>query len=346
MTIKTFAAVAAVFGAVASYGADLGRYMLPDADVVAACTGDCVKKGAYTRELEKAVNAEFGAKQEEMLAELAEAMGPDGKKGVQRLMDYIGLLTNGVKRVEYAVSVKANPKRKDCPVAVSLAAEGIVNAEKILKKLAADFPEVCRLDGGALVPAEGLGADGMAKAWVESGILRVIVGNAPEKPAAVSPFPPDSLFGKLLKAVKGTNYGGVRVKNVNGIIRRFESPESVERMAQDPTVGDLVKLGDVGFDASESATAPLLDMSAFMKFDTAETAGNVAEKLIGLKQMALAAIQEGAADVGPEEAELVPFVEKIVKSIKIASAGNEVQVRLQLDARDHVALIKKAAKLK
>ena len=184
MKLKTIAVVAAVLGGAVSYGADVGKYMLPDADIVSVTVSDINKKGAYTKALETAVGECGGL--EGMLKGIAGA-DKDAAKIVDMVTEYIVLVTNGVTRTESAFSAKATPGANGEPdVSVAFAIAGFKNGKKLVEKLAADFPDAVKLANGALVPAVD---PKKAKMWAEGDVLRVVVGKAPEQPAAKSPLP-------------------------------------------------------------------------------------------------------------------------------------------------------------
>lgn len=338
MTMRSLAAVAAMFGAVACNGADLGKYMLPDADVMLVTVGDSTKEGAFSKELGSSVS---GLKVEDLLKGSVE-------KDIAKKSDVEGyalLVTGGVTRVETAISAKAVPGSNGEPeVDVSIAAAGFKNLDKLFKKLAADFPEDIKLEGGVLAPVKQ--DDVPVKAWVEDGVLRIAAGKkaTTSKAAAASPFAADSVFGRLLAKASGNHsYAGLRIKDLVGVVKRFTPADKFEQMKKDDDVSSFLKLGSAGIDIIENETEPLLDIMVALSFDTEETATDIAEKVAGYKQLGLATIKESEDALDKESSEKLT---KLLKGVKIATRGSELCVKISVDARDLGTSIKKAAESK
>ena len=138
MKAKMIAAAAALF-TVVSYGADLGKYMLPDADAVLVSVGDASKKGAYTKEFESVFAGIDPAKSFKVTAA---GIDTESSNKVEKIMSYVDLLTNGVTRIETAISLKATPiEGSPIPqIDISAAVSGLKNLDKLFAKFASDFP--------------------------------------------------------------------------------------------------------------------------------------------------------------------------------------------------------------
>lgn len=341
MTIRSLAAVAAVFGAAACSGADLGRYMLPDADVMLVTVRDATKEGAFEKEFGSSV---AGLKVEDMLQDAISAAEKEGAKKLD-VEGYALLITGGVTRVETAISAKAVLGSNGEPeVDVSIAAAGFKNIDKLFQKLAADFPEEIKLEGGVLSPVKQ--DDVPVKVWVEDGVLRIAAGKkaANSKTAAASPFALDSAFGRLLAKASGNySYAGLRIKDLVDLVKRFTPAEKFEEMKKDEDVSAYLKLRSAGIDLFEDETEPLLDIMVSLKFDTEETATDIAEKIAGFKQLGLATIKESSDAIDKETSEKLT---KLLKGVKIATLGSELRVKISVDARDLGSSIKKAAESK
>ena len=335
MKLKTIAAVAAVLGGAVSYGADVGKYMLPDADIVSVTVSDINKKGAYTKALEAAVGECGGL--EGMLKGIAGA-DKDAAKIVDMVTEYIVLVTNGVTRTESAFSAKATPGANGEPdVSVAFALAGFKNGKKLVEKLAADFPDAVKLANGALVPA--VDAQIKAKMWAEGDVLRVVVGKAPEQPAAKSPLAGDAVFGKLAKKLRGEPYTGLRIKDPVGIAKRFMPAEKFAELAKDEQMTELLKLRNVGWDCSESKTEPECNMTLGLQFDTPETASAAAEKLIGFKQMGLMMLQK-VESTDKDSAESLANAKRLLSSVKVESKGPNAFVKVSVSAKDQIEALK------
>ena len=341
MTMRSLAAVAAVFGAAACNGADLGRYMLPDADVMLVTVRDATKEGAFEKEFGSSVS---GLKVEDMLQEAIADAAKEGAKAPD-VEGYALLVTGGVTRVETAISAKAVPGSNGEPdVDVSIAAAGFKNLDKLFQKLAADFPEEIKLEGGVLSPVKQ--DDVPVKIWVEDGVLRIAAGKKATtvKAKAASTFAPDSAFGRLLAKASGNHsYAGLRIKDLVGVVKRFTPADKFEQMKKDDDVSSFLKLGSAGIDIIENETEPLLDIMVSLKFDTEETATDIAEKIAGYKQLGLATIKESEDALDKESSEKLT---KLLKGVKIATRGSELCVKISVDARDLGTSIKKAAESK
>ena len=335
MTIRSLAAVAAVFGAAACSGADLGRYMLPDADAMLVTVGDSTKEGAFSKEFGSSVS---GLKVEDLLR-------GDVEKGIAKNPDvheYALLVTGGVTRVETAISIRAVPGPNGDPeVDVSIASVGFKNIDRLFQKLAADYPEEVKLEDGVLSTVKQ--DDVPVKSWVEDGVLRIAAGKTAtaSKAAAASPFAPGSAFDRLLAKSSGNySYAGLRIKDLVDLVKRFTPAEKFEKMKKDEDVSSFLKLGSAGIDIIEDETEPLLDIMVSLKFDTEETATDIAEKIAGFKQLGLATIKESSDAIDKETSEKLT---KLLKGVKIATLGSELRVKISVDARDLGSSIKKAA---
>lgn len=331
MKAKMIAAAAALFTAV-SYGADLGKYMLPDADAVLVSVGDDSKKGAYTKEIESAFAGIDPAKS---LKEAMAGMDAEDAKKVEKVLAYVDLLTNGITRSEAALSLKATPAEGSPIPQVDLSAAvfGLKNLDKLFANIAADFPEVVKLEGGALVPAKDCGVK--AKVWAEDGILRIVSGKCTGAAAAAP-----KAFDRLLKRLDGAPYSGLRVKDPVGIAKRFVPAEMFAEMGKDENFAEVLKLRGIGFDCEEDSAEPLLNVSLNLAFDAPETASSASEKLIAFKQMGLMVLAE--ADKSALDKDTLALAKKLLSGVKIAANGPMVRVKAAVDARDQAAQIKKA----
>ena len=341
MTMRSLAALAAVFGAAACNGADLGRYMLPDADVMLVTVRDATKEGAFEKEFGSSVS---GLKAEDLLKDAITNAAKEGAKKPD-VEEYALLVTGGVTRVETAISIKAVPGSNDKPeVDLSMAAAGFKNLDKIFQKLAEDFPEDVKLEDGVLFPVKQ--EDVPVKAWVEDGLLRIAAGKTATtfKAADASPFAPGSVFGRLLAKASGNySYAGLRIKDLVDVVKRFTPAEKFEDMKKDDDVSAYLKLRSAGIDIFENETAPVLDVMVFLKFDTEETATDIGEKIAGYKQLGLATIEESSDAIDKDTSEKLT---RLLKSVKLATLGPELRVQISVDARDLGSSIKKAAESK
>ena len=332
MNIKVFAAVAAMCGVVASHGADLGKYMLPDADVMFASGGDSTRKCPYAKELESAL---AGMDTSKTVKDAFGDMNPEGAAAAEKALAYIDLLTNGVARCESALSLKATPA-EGSPVPqidLSAAVAGLKNLDKLFAKLAADFPKAVKLEGGALVPAEDCGVK--AKAWVEDGVLRVGVGKFGGTAGAMP-----KIFANLLKKASGASYGGFRVKDPVGIAKRFMPAEAFAEMEKDEDLAEVAKLRNVAVDCEEDAVEPLLRLRVVLAFDKPETASTAAEKLIAFKQIGLKAMQQNDGESGLDK-DTAAFAAKTLSAVKIAAEGPVVRVKAAFNAKEQSEFFKK-----
>ena len=338
MLMRSLAAVAAVFGAAACSGADLGRYMLPDADIMLVTVGDSTREGAFSKEFGSSVS---GLRVEDLLKDAVSDAVKEGAKKPD-VEEYALLVTGGVTRVETAISIKAVPGPNDDPdVDLSIAAVGFKNLDKLFQKLAADFPEDVKLEDGVLSSAKQ--EEVPAKVWVEDGVLRIVAGKTAtaSKAAEASPFAPGSAFGRLLAKTSGNySYAGLRIKDLVDLVKRFTPAEKFEKMKKDEDVSAYLKLRSAGIDIFENETEPLLDIMVFLKFDTEETATDVGEKIAGYKQLGLATIEESSDAIDKETSEKLT---KLLKSVKLATLGPELRVKIAVDARDLGSSIKKAS---
>ena len=338
MEFRGIAVAAAVFGVVAAQGADLGKYMLPDADIMAVSVGDDSQKGPYSKAIE-AASADF--KLDEILKE---ACSKD-QECATKIMQYIDLLTNGVKRVETAMSAKLTPGAQKGPgdafetkVDIAFAAAGLKNLDKIFAKLAADFPKYVKLENGALVPVlpEGVDIGGTAKAWVEDGVLRATFDQTAGPRRAPSP----KAFKALLARLNGAPYAGLRIKDPIGIVKRFVPPEGIEQLSADENMAEVMKLRGAGFDCIEDKAEPFLTTTVTFVFDAPATAESAAEKLIGFKQLGLMTVKQMEADLGAEHKETAALAKKTLSGVKVEAKGDKVLVTIKADARDAVKQLK------
>ena len=332
MTIKSLAAVAAVFGAVAVHGADLGRYMLPDADLMFVGVGDANQKGAYTKAVESA-----GLELDGMVKDFAKGFGEGDKKKAENVLEYIDLLTNGVVRTETALSLRVEPGQDGMPlVNLSAAMSGLKNAGKLLAKFAKDFPETLKLVDGVLMPADESFLK--AKAWTEGGILRVAAGKAATEPMKKAVAP--NAFASLLAKLSGRPYAGMRIKDPVGVAKRFVKDDAFAEMTADEQFAEVVKLRGIALDCTESQSEPVIELLATLVFDSPDTASKAVEKLIGYKQLGLMALREAQKGATLDNDMAAEF-KSALEGVKIAANGPKATVKFTVNAKDEIARLKK-----
>ena len=310
LNLKLMAAVAATGASAALFGADLGRYMLPDADLVLVSVSDRGSRGGCSRALE--ASGSKGLVDQLLETAVAKAKDPArAKAALAKFGEYAGLLGRDAVRVETAVSAKAVPGKLLPDVRFSAAIAGLSSPGEALARAAAEFPDALGFDGGVL-KSRGAGV----QAWVEDGVLRLADVRTPRTAAAASVYRAGSPFGRLLARTSGKPFFALRIGAPADIFRRFASPEQIRAVEGDPNLAGLLKVRMLGFEVAEDDVRPVLHERFVVRFDGPDAAQAAADRVKGLKALdGLAVRVKGDRLVLPLEVDAQTQIDQLRKQL-------------------------------